>query len=266
MSPDATYTHGHHESVLSSHTWRTVENSAAYLVGRLRPGASVLDIGCGPGTITAGLAERVAPGRVVAADSARTVLDEARKNTAALDNVDFAVADVHALGYADDTFDVVHAHQVLQHVADPVLALREMRRVTRPGGVVAARDADFGTMAWYPDPPGMDAWMPIYYKVARGNGGEPDAGRRLVSWARAAGFTDVEASTSSWCYATPEEREWWSESWGGRLLRSSVADHAVAGGHATRDELQRVYQGWKAWAAADDGWYSVTHGEIICHA
>ncbi|TMQ91919.1 methyltransferase domain-containing protein [Actinomadura soli] len=266
MSPEATYTHGHHESVLSSHTWRTVENSAAYLAGHLRPGASVLDVGCGPGTITAGLAERVAPGRVVAADSAQTVLDEARGNTAALDNVEFAVADVHALPYADGTFDVVHAHQVLQHVADPVQALREMRRVARPGGIVAARDADFGTMVWHPDPPGMDAWMPIYYKVARGNGGEPDAGRRLVSWARAAGFTDIAASASSWCYATPEEREWWSESWGGRLLRSSVADHAVAGGHATREELQRVYEGWKAWAAADDGWYSVTHGEILCRA
>ncbi|TDE31092.1 methyltransferase domain-containing protein [Actinomadura sp. 6K520] len=260
------YTHGHHASVLSAHRWRTVDNSAAYLTGHLRPGLSVLDVGCGPGTITAGLAERVAPGRVVAADSAETVLDEARANTAGAANVEFAVADVHALDYADGTFDIVHAHQVLQHVADPVGALREMRRVTRPGGLVAARDADFGAMVWYPEPPGMDAWLPIYYAVARGNGGEPDAGRRLVSWARAAGFADVTASSSTWCYATPADREWWSESWGGRMIRSSVAEHAVAGGHATRDELQRVHDGWKAWAASADGWFSVTHGEIICRA
>ena len=137
------YTHGHHPSVLSAHRWRTVDNSAAYLAGHLRPGMSVLDVGCGPGTITAGLAERVAPGRVVAADAAETVLDEARANTAGLDNVEFAVADVHALDFPDGTFDVVHAHQVLQHVADPVGALREMRRVTRPGGIVAARDVDY---------------------------------------------------------------------------------------------------------------------------
>ncbi|NKZ03689.1 methyltransferase domain-containing protein [Actinomadura latina] len=260
------YTHGHHETVLSSHQWRTAENSAAYLIEHLRPGHAVLDVGCGPGTITAGLAGRVAPGRVVAADSAETVLDEARKSTAALDNVEFAVADVHALDFPDATFDVVHAHQVLQHVTDPVQALREMRRVAKPGGIVAARDADFGTMIWYPEPPAMAPWLPVYYRVARGNGGEPDAGRRLVSWARAAGFTDVAASASAWCYATPEEREWWSESWGGRLIRSSVADQAVAGGHATREELRQIYAGWKEWAAAEDGWYSVTHGEILCRA
>ena len=258
------YTHGHHPNVLKAHRWRTVDNSAAYLAGHLRPGLSLLDVGCGPGTITAGLAERVAPGRVVGVDTAEAVLDEARRNTAGMRNVEFAVADVHALDFDDDTFDVVHAHQVLQHVADPVGALREMRRVTRPGGLVAVRDADFGAMIWYPEPPGMDAWLPIYCAVARGNGGEPDAGRRLVAWARAAGFTDVTASSSTWCFSTPEDRAWWSESWGGRMVASAVADRAVEAGHATREELERVRDGWEAWAAADDGWFSVTHGEIIC--
>lgn len=266
MSTQATYTHGFHKTVLSAHSWRTVENSAAYLIEHLRPEATVLDIGCGPGTITAGIAERVA--RVTAADSSEEVLAKAQAEIQGrgLDNVSFAVEDVHALSFADDTFDVVHAHQVLQHVGDPVHALEEMRRVCRPGGIVAARDADFGAMVWYPSPPGMDEWLPIYYAVARGNGGEPDGGRMLKSWAMRAGFTDVTAGSSTWCYSTPEEREWWSESWGGRLLNSSVADHAVAGGHATRDDLQRIYDGWKQWAAAEDGWYSVTHGEIICRA
>jgi ubiquinone/menaquinone biosynthesis C-methylase UbiE len=262
------YVHGHHDTVLSSHQWRTVENSAAYLIDRLRPGLSVLDVGCGPGTITAGLAERVAPATVTAVDAAADVLDQARRTVEdrGLPNVAFAVADVHALDFPDDAFDVVHAHQVLQHVPDPVRALTEMRRVCRPGGVVAARDADFGGMVWHPGPPGMDEWRPLYYTVAREAGGEPDAGRRLVAWARAAGFADVTASASAWCYSTPEEREWWSESWGGRMLRSSVADRAVAGGHATREDLRRVYAGWKEWAAAPDGWFAVVHGEILCRA
>jgi ubiquinone/menaquinone biosynthesis C-methylase UbiE len=263
-----TYTHGHHATVLSSHQWRTVENSAAYLVEHLRPGARVLDVGCGPGTITAGLAERVAPGRVTGVDTAAEVLEEARGTAAdrGVGNAEFTVADVNALDFPDAAFDIVHAHQVLQHLPDPVRALSEMRRVCKPGGIVAARDADFGGMAWHPDPPGMDEWLPVYYKVARGNGGEPDGGRRLAAWARRAGFTDVTASASAWCYSTPEEREWWSESWGGRLRRSAVADAAVAGGHATPDDLERFYRGWKAWAAAEDGWFAVLHGEIICRA
>src|SRR5262249_31556758 len=125
--PPARYTHGHHESVLRSHQRRTAEDSAAYLLPHLEPGSSVLDIGCGPGTITADLAERVAPGEVRAVDQSADVLDVARAEAERrnLANVSFATADVHQLDFPDDTFDVVHAHQVLQHVADPVQALRE---------------------------------------------------------------------------------------------------------------------------------------------
>ena len=139
----AVYTHGHHESVLRSHTWRTAANSAAYLLGSLKPHMKILDIGCGPGTITADLAALVPDGQVTGVDHAPGILDQARATAAerGLDNVEFAVADVHALDFPDDTFCVVHAHQVLQHVGDPVQALREMRRVTRPGGFVAVRDA-----------------------------------------------------------------------------------------------------------------------------
>src|SRR4051794_23454404 len=130
-----TYTHGHADSVLQSHRWRTVENSAAYLAPHLRPGLGVLDVGCGPGTITVDLAERVAPGRVVGLDVSADPLDEARALAAGRGvQVPFEVGDVYALGAPDDSFDVVHAHQVLQHLTDPVAALREMARVCRPGG------------------------------------------------------------------------------------------------------------------------------------
>ncbi len=69
------YTHGHHESVLRSHSWRTAENSAGYLLAHLQPGQSLLDIGCGPGTITVDLARRLSPGRVVGVDAAAGIVE-----------------------------------------------------------------------------------------------------------------------------------------------------------------------------------------------
>ncbi|MET9480306.1 methyltransferase domain-containing protein [Streptomyces sp. NPDC006638] len=262
----AVYTHGHHESVLRSHRWRTAANSAAYLLPELRPGQDLLDVGCGPGTITADLAARVAPGTVTAVDASQDVLDPAQESARArgVDNVRFAVADVHSLDYPDDSFDVVHAHQVLQHVGDPVAALREMRRVCRPGGVVAARDADYGAFTWFPEVPVLDEWQDVYRTVARANGGEPDAGRRLVSWARAAGFTDVTATATTWCFATPEDRTWWSGLWADRTVASAYADRAVDGGHTTRERLTEFGDAWRRWGAEEDGWFMVPHGEILC--
>jgi SAM-dependent methyltransferase len=258
------YTHGHADAVLQSHRWRTVENSAAYLAPHLRPGLDLLDVGCGPGTITVDLAARVAPGRVVGLDVSPAPLDEARALAArSRVQVDFAVGDVYALDAADASFDVVHAHQVLQHLTDPVAALREMARVCRPGGIVAVRDVDYATFTWFPASPGLDRWLEVYYGVARYNQAEPDAGRRLLGWAHAAGLRDLTATTSSWCYASPAEREWWGRSWAGRATASAFAEQAVAYGLASADELDEIAAAWLAWAAADDGWLGMMHGELL---
>lgn len=264
--PLETYVHGHAESVLRSHVWRTVDNSAAYLAPRLRPGLRVLDVGCGPGTITVDLARRVAPGLVLGLDPVEEPLAHARATArqAGADNVEFALGDVYALDAPDATFDVVHAHQVLQHLGDPVAAMREMLRVTRPGGVVAVRDGDYAGMTWWPADPRLDRWLDIYRAVARGKGGEPDAGRRLLGWAHAAGATDVVAGASVWCHATPAERAWWGGLWAERILHSAIAGHAVTGGYANRAELADISAAWREWAQHPDGWFVVPHGELLC--
>jgi 2-polyprenyl-3-methyl-5-hydroxy-6-metoxy-1,4-benzoquinol methylase len=259
-----TYTHGHADSVLQSHRWRTVENSAGYLAPHLRPGLDVLDVGCGPGTITVDVARRVAPGRVVGLDVSAAPLDEARA-LAARDGVPvtFAVGDVYALEAADDSYDVVHAHQVLQHLTDPVAALREMARVCRPGGLLAVRDVDYAATTWFPADDGLDRWLDLYERVARRNDAEPDAGRRLLAWAHAAGLRDVTATTSSWCFATPAERKWWGNSWAGRATTSAFAEQAVAYGLADEAELREIADAWLRWAAAGDGWLGMLHGELL---
>ncbi len=266
MSPETTYTHGHHESVLRSHRWRSAENSAGYLLAHLAPGQDLLDVGCGPGTITRDLARRVAPGRVVGVDASAEVVELARRDAVAddLGNVRFEVADVYALPFGDGAFAVVHAHQLLQHLSDPVAALKEMRRVCASGGIVAARDADYATKAWYPPDPAFTRWLELYHAVARGNGAEPDAGRRLLAWAHAAGFGEVHASASAWCFATAQEREWWGTSWAERVLSSSFARQALERGLTSRAELESIADAWRRWSADEDGWYATLNGEVIC--
>ena len=264
-----TYTHGHAESVLRSHRWRTAENSAGYLLPHLRPGQRVLDVGCGPGTITIDLARRVAPGMVIGIDRAEKAVAEARAAAvdagldAGVDTVTFRTGDVYALDIPDAGLDVVHAHQVLQHLTDPVAALREMARVCRPGGVIAARDADYAAFTWWPADPRLDAWLGLYRACARDNHAEPDAGRRLLAWAHAAGLADTTASAGVWCYATPADRAWWGGMWADRIVESALADQAVSSGRASRDDLQEMRLAWQEWAVADDGWFLIPHGEIL---
>jgi ubiquinone/menaquinone biosynthesis C-methylase UbiE len=263
--PDAVYTHGHHESVLRNHRWRTAANSAGHLLPELAPGMSLLDVGCGPGTITIDLASRVLPGRVVGIDTDQGVIAEARAAAAGAGvEVEFRVEDLRHLDMADGSFDVVHAHQVLQHLSDPVGALREMRRLCRPDGVVSARDADYASMVWAPAEPALDRWLALYRRMARHNGGQPDAGRHLLGWAHSAGFAEVRPSASAWCFATPEDRAWWGGSWAARVTESALAKQALEQGLATPQDLEALADGWQRWAGQPDGWFAVLHGEVLC--
>ena len=255
------YTHGHHRSVLRTHSWRTVENSAAYVRDELVPGCSVLDVGAGPGTITVDIARRVAPASVVGIDASADVVAAAEAASVDVPNVRFEVGDAYALAYDDDAFDLVHAHQVLQHLARPVDALREFRRVA--SRAVAARDVDYEGAIWHPFVPGLEEWRDVYLRVHRAVAGDPSAGRQLKSWAQQAGFAEVTASASVWLFESPEDRAWWGDAWAERAVASSFATHAIALGLTDRDGLARIAEGWRTWADAEDGWLLMPHAEIV---
>ncbi|GAC1319148.1 MAG: methyltransferase domain-containing protein [Acidimicrobiales bacterium] len=259
------YTHGHDESVLRSHRWRTAENSAAYLLPHLESGQRVLDVGCGPGTITLDIAARVAPGQVLGVDASAAVIADAekRRQEVGAANVTFTAGDAYRLDHADGSFDVVHAHQMLQHLSDPVAALREMRRVLRPGGVGAFRDSDYAGFVWAPPLVELDRWMDLYHQVTARNGAEADAGRYLLGWAHAGGFTDVTATSSTWTFATVEDRAWWGGLWSDRVVSSAFAEQAVAYGLSDAHELRQIAIAWREWAASPDGFFAVLHGEVI---
>ncbi|KNC18679.1 hypothetical protein AC792_10700 [Arthrobacter sp. RIT-PI-e] len=260
------YSHGHHSSVTAVHAMRTVATSAVYLEPLLESGMEVLDLGCGPGSITVGFADLVAPGSVLGIDRSADVIAQATATHEDTVNAEFREGNIYDLDVADESFDVVHAHQVLQHLADPVAALREMRRVVRPGGIVAVREADFGAMAWSPDAPDLDEWRSLYQQLARGNGGEPDAGRRIPAWAAAAGFTDVEVSSSNWVYAAPQERTSFAQSWAERILHSAFAAQTLERGLADQETLDRLAEGWLRWAQQPGALFLMPSVEVLARA
>lgn len=258
-----TYTHGHHDSVLRSHRWRTIENSAAYLLPYLRSDMKLLDVGCGPGTITADFAAQLRDGQVIGIDAATSVIAEASTQSDGHPNLFFATGDVYNLDFADDTFDVVHAHQVLQHLTDPIRALREMRRVIKPTGIVAVRECDFASFSWAPLDERLDMWMTIYHQVTKHNRAEADAGRSLLTWARSAGLSDIRVTGSLWTFADMNTRAWWGESWAERVVHSSFATQAVEYRYATFEQLEDIADAWRTWLGDENGYFGVPNVEII---
>ncbi|MCI1747424.1 MAG: methyltransferase domain-containing protein [Acidipropionibacterium sp.] len=259
---DNRYTHGYEAPVLAAHATRTAESSAGYLLPHLRPGMSLLDVGCGPATITLDLASRLRPGRVIGVDASAQVLDAARAEAARRGDAttSFQQADATSLPFPDGSFDVVHAHQVLQHLADPVAALAEMARVA--GSLVAVRDVEYRTMSWYPDVPGLGLWLDTYRQIARANNAEPDAGRYLKAWARAAGLTDLSVGVSAWTYADPASVGWWSHSQAARVHGEAFTRQAIEAGRSAAD-VEEMTQAWIDWGNSPDAYFTMAHTEVL---
>jgi ubiquinone/menaquinone biosynthesis C-methylase UbiE len=263
-SADEIYTHGHDEVVVAAHAQRTAGEAAAFLLSRLEPGTRLIDFGCGPGSITVGLAEHLGPdGSVVGIDNSPEAVELALRASHEIDNITVESASVYQLPFADGSFDAAYGHQVLQHLADPVTALREIHRVLRPGGVIGVRDADYGSMTHHPPSESLASWLRLYQTVARANGGEPDAGRRLPEWVQAAGFTDLEVTSSVWTFATEPERRSWAQLWASRIMLPRFADRAVDLGICDRSEIGAIASGWHRWATESNGWFAFIHGEVV---
>ena len=201
------YTMGYSPEFLQMLDRRNAQTHAGHLLPRLRPGMRVLDFGCGPGTITVGLASAVHPGEVHGIDMEASQIDLARAAAAAggHENMRLHVGNVYDLPFEDDSFDVVHCHAVLMHVPDTPAALAEVKRVLEPGGIFASReliaDASFIEPAGENIP---EAWA-TFIKLLTANGGHSQMGRELKRRLLEAGFSDVHATGSFDYFSTEEE-------------------------------------------------------------
>ena len=190
------YTHGYAAGTVRTMASRTAERQAAFFLPHLGAGMRLLDVGCGPGTITLGLARAVAPGEAVGVDIAPGQVEHASALAAeqGVANARFESGRAEALPFPDGSFDAAFEHTVLEHVADPLAVLREIGRVVRPGGLVGLRDGDWGTMIVCPPCPELERAMALYERLWRRNGGDARFGRRQRPLLREAGFTPVDTT------------------------------------------------------------------------
>ncbi len=197
-SSEHSYTMGYSEEFLRLLDRRSAPSHAAHLLPHLKSGLRVLDFGCGPGTITVGLAKAVDPGEVHGIDLEESQIDLARSAAQAggHENVTFHVGDVTDLPFEDDWFDVAHCHAVLMHVPDTQTTLSEVKRVLKPGGIISSREMFVSSSFLEPSNENTDAAWTTFGRLLAANGGHPQMGRELKSTFLEGGFTDIETSAS----------------------------------------------------------------------
>lgn len=173
---------------------RTAEASAAFLLPHLRPGMRLLDCGCGPGNITVDLAALVAPGEVVGVDLDEAELEAGRAvaKRRGVANVKFEWGDLYRLPFLDGSFDAAYAHSVLEHLSDPLNALKEMRRVLRPGGLAGIADPAWDRSLRYPTTGALEAWDALRPRAVEQRGGHPLYVGEQRALLRQAGFARTE--------------------------------------------------------------------------
>jgi SAM-dependent methyltransferase len=223
-----------------SHARRTAESHAAFLLPHLRPGMALLDLGCGPGSITVGLAAAVTPGRTVGLD-----LEPSLPPGPEGRGITLVTADVRDLPFPDASFDAIYAGALLQHLPDPAAALREARRVARPGAVIGVSDADWDGELLFPTNPLLDRSREVALKLRVGT--SPFVGKRLRALLTEAGFVRCEGSARVLSHGTPAEALGASEFTAALFEYPDAVDRAVAAGWATRAELAAIAAAWRDW-------------------
>ncbi len=238
---------------------RTAREWAGFLIHYLKPGMRLLDCGSGPGSITVGLAEVVAPGEVVGIDLEPGQVARARAlaERAGVSNVRFEVGSVYELPFPDASFDAAFEANLLEHVREPLRALREMRRVLRPGGVIGVRDPDNSTQRFVGLGPAYAEYYPKFM-AAREQSSSPSYAPRQRALLRQAGFVPLRALAFAECAATPADVKLFA-----RLALSGTSSpatvEALRRAGVGRDLLAALHAELAAWPDQPDALRAVMH-------
>ncbi|HEX3731247.1 MAG TPA: methyltransferase domain-containing protein, partial [Opitutaceae bacterium] len=196
------YTPGHASNATDFMAQRSLESHGGFFAGYLEQGLTVLDCGCGPGSITLGIARKVAPGRVIGIDFGPSQIERANRaaQEAGLANVQFVPASCYALSFPDGTFDRVFSHALVEHLAEPAKAFSEFHRVLKPGGYVGVCSPDWDGFILAPPSPDLAAAITAYRNLQGANGGDVAAGKKFGGYLAGTGFTSIQMHARYECY------------------------------------------------------------------
>ena len=259
---------GYSEEFLRLLTRRNVEAVAFHLLPHLRPGMKVLDCGCGPGTISVGLAKAVAPGELQGVDieASQIAMAQAAAQAGGHDNAHFQVADGTSLPFADNTFDVAHCHAVLMHVPKLDQVLAELKRVLRPGGILSARESVLASYFFEPDPQGqLTQATGTFAKLLAASGGRPDMGKALKRVLLDAGFRNVCATASFEPFSEEDDRTFLQGFIRNWFFSSKMKDPAVKYGLASEADFEAWGEALDTWRAHQGGFAAFAWGEAVAH-
>ena len=262
---DQEYVYSYESTITKAHESRTAQKQGAFFLPYLKPGMTLLDVGCATGSITVGLAEAVSPGQVTGVDISEVEIARARERTAdnKISNIRFEVGDAYQLAFPDNSFDALFSHNVLEHIPEPGRALKEMQRVLKPGGVIGIRDVDYGGFLIAPDDGVLERWFAIVEKDLATRGMHTRLGRSLGGLLYEAGFIEVEASASYDVYADPERCRFVAQGSSSRLFEADFVERITDGGLANAEELETIKKAWKNWPEIAGAFAAGSHGEAI---
>jgi ubiquinone/menaquinone biosynthesis C-methylase UbiE len=244
---------------------RTAEHHAAFFLPHLKRGMSLLDCGSGPGSITAGLAKAVSPGEVTGIEIEASQVDLARENAAklGLTNIKFEQGSAYELPYPDNRFDAVFSHAMLEHLTNPVLVVKEMRRVLKPGGIVGIRCANMSMRLLAPSDETLDLAYEIYLKYRQHCGGNPAFGRQCRALLREAGFTETIGTASCDTWGTKQATRAFVPFLLDELTGSEIRKIAIQKGWADQTQMDKAVTAINQWGEHPDAIFALVWFEAV---
>lgn len=239
------------EAIQDQYAGREAESVVDFLLPRLKPGMTVLDCGCGPGTITQGLARAAAPGKVIGCDLEPGMVERAASLAEGkeLDNLSFQVGNILDLPFEDDTFDVVLSCAVTEHLNDPVKAMSELGRVTKKGGVVGITRTDWSASLFAPPCPSAERFIELFQHGFETQGATMFGGKDLPRLLQQAGLTVEELVVTFSNAYMPEPVNPMVAGWAAWIENLPLFDRVIEEGLTTRAELDAMCAEMREWAA-----------------